>query len=324
MVPRSAAAALNAAPGGLARLASQATGDADVEGYYLSPSALGRARAPGSRGARDRARVSGGWPPPRLHPLPGPGLRLLARRPRGLPPPAGGEGRSPGGPSRNPGAWDEYRRGTVTALAVAAERTRRAASDRGLVVSAAVVPDEAQAVLAALPGLAAAGWPRPPGRGDARWPTRPTAGSSAAGRSRRGPASGAGSGSGPALAPIDSTSPGSWRGSSSPARRGPRASCSSRTSRWRSADLARLRERRRSTPAAAAGGVPAPPPEGARLALTARRRGPRSSSSSPRLSCRHPRGPPAAAPRRPRRRPRIPGRETTLGAADPRPRRSGR
>jgi uncharacterized lipoprotein YddW (UPF0748 family) len=145
MVPRSAAAsALNAAPGGLARLASHAKGDADVEGHYLSPSALG---VPEHLEAVVREIVRS-YPVDGLHldfiryPNPDYDYSTSAlesfRRLRG-------EGDLLGGPSRNPGAWDEYRRSTVTALASrlggAARRERP-----GLVVSAAVTADEAQAV----------------------------------------------------------------------------------------------------------------------------------------------------------------------------------
>ena len=145
MVPRSAAAAaLNAAPASLALLASHAKGDADVEGHYLSPSALG---VPEHLEAVVREIV-------RSYPVDGLHLDFI-RYPNpdyDYSPPAlegfrrlRGEGDLLGGPARNPAAWDEYRRSTVTALA--SRLSGAARSERpGLVVSAAVTPDEAQAV----------------------------------------------------------------------------------------------------------------------------------------------------------------------------------
>src|SRR5262245_5311882 len=145
MVPRSAAAAaLNAPPAALSRLANQAKGDADVEGQYLSPSAPG---VPEHLEAVVREivrsyRVDGlhldfiRYPNPDYDysPVALEGFRRLR-----------GEGDLLGGPARNPGAWDDYRRSTVTVLA--SRLSAAARSERpGLVVSAAVTPDEAQAV----------------------------------------------------------------------------------------------------------------------------------------------------------------------------------
>jgi uncharacterized lipoprotein YddW (UPF0748 family) len=145
MVPRaSAAAAINAPPASLARLANQARGDADVEGQYLSPSAPG---VPEHLEAVVREVVRS-YPVDGLHldfiryPNPdydySPSALEAFRRLRG-------EGDLLGGPARSPSAWDDYRRSTVTVLA--SRLSGAARSERpGLVVSAAVAPDEAQAV----------------------------------------------------------------------------------------------------------------------------------------------------------------------------------
>jgi uncharacterized lipoprotein YddW (UPF0748 family) len=126
------------------RIASRARGDADVEGYYLSPSALG---VPEHLEAVVREIVRS-YPLDGLHldfiRYPGPDYDYSPsaleafRRLRG-------EGDLLGAPSRSPAAWDDYRRSTVTVLA--SRLAGAARSERpGLVVSAAVTPDEAQAV----------------------------------------------------------------------------------------------------------------------------------------------------------------------------------
>ena len=85
MVPRAAArAALASPPSALAPLIESAR-DADVEGFYLSPSSARSRRAPRGGGARARLALSGGRPAPRLHPLSRPRLRLLAGGAPGLP-----------------------------------------------------------------------------------------------------------------------------------------------------------------------------------------------------------------------------------------------
>jgi uncharacterized lipoprotein YddW (UPF0748 family) len=146
MVPRSAAgAALSAPPKALPRLVLQAArGDADVEGYYLSPSAPGLAEHLESV-VRELLR---GYPVQGLHldfvRYPGPDYdysraALLAFAH------GGGGSNLLGLPPQNPALWDEYRRRALTALVtrlIKAAREERA----GVVVSAAVVPDEAQAV----------------------------------------------------------------------------------------------------------------------------------------------------------------------------------
>jgi uncharacterized lipoprotein YddW (UPF0748 family) len=145
MVPRSSAAAgLGTTPAGLFRLGNQARGDPDVEGQYLSPSAPGVAehleavvreivRSYAVDGLHlDFIRYPNAdydYSPNALE-----GFRRLR-----------GERDLLSGPARNPEAWDDYRRSCVTVLAsrlVAAARKERP----GIVVSAAVTPDEAQAV----------------------------------------------------------------------------------------------------------------------------------------------------------------------------------
>lgn len=146
MVPRGvAAAALQTAPGALPRLVFQAArGDADVEGYYLSPSALG---VPEHLEAMVRELVRA-YAVDGLHldfiRYPGPDYDYSPaalesfRRWRG-------QGDLLGGPARDPAAWDDFRRSTVTVLA---SRLAKAARNErpGLVISAAVTPDEAQAI----------------------------------------------------------------------------------------------------------------------------------------------------------------------------------
>ncbi len=146
MLPRAAAeAGLQAPPAGLLNLASRAKGDADLEGYYLSPSALGVSEHLEAV-VREIVRT---YPVDGLHldfiRYPGPDYDYSPsaleafRRLRG-------EGDLIGGPARDPGGWDEYRRSTVTVLA--ARLAGAARSERpSVVVSAAVTPDEAQALV---------------------------------------------------------------------------------------------------------------------------------------------------------------------------------
>jgi uncharacterized lipoprotein YddW (UPF0748 family) len=140
----SAAAALGANAATLFRLGDHAKGDPDVEGQYLSPSAPG---VPEHLEAVVREIV-------RSYPVDGLHLDFI-RYPNAdydYSPAAlegfhrlRGEGDLLGGPSRNPEAWDDYRRSCVTVLA--SRLSAAARSERpGIVVSAAVTPDEAQAV----------------------------------------------------------------------------------------------------------------------------------------------------------------------------------
>jgi uncharacterized lipoprotein YddW (UPF0748 family) len=148
MVPRAAAArALAAPPSSLMAIVGQAgRASGEAEGYYLSPSASGVAE---HLEAVVRELV-------RAYPVDGLHLDFIRypsaeydysraaleqfRHDRGV---AGVD--LLGGPARNPTAWDEYRRRTLSALArrlVKATRAERPA----LLVSAAVVPDEAAAL----------------------------------------------------------------------------------------------------------------------------------------------------------------------------------
>lgn len=146
MVPRRAARrAFTADPRGLPWLAKETRDPDDVEGQYLSPSAPGVAEHL-EAAVRD---LMGRYPvegfhldfiryPSRdydysRHALAGFARTLVA------------PGDPVTAPDRNVAAWDEYRRSVLTRLAVrlsAAAREARA----GVVVSAAVVPDEATAI----------------------------------------------------------------------------------------------------------------------------------------------------------------------------------
>jgi uncharacterized lipoprotein YddW (UPF0748 family) len=146
MVPRAAApAALSAAPGALRGLIASRR-DADTEGYYLSPSAPGAAAHLESV-VRELLR---GYPVQGLHldfiRYPGPdydwskaALSDFARR-RGR-----GEADLLGGPQADPEGFADYRREVLTGLV---ERLVRAAREErpAVVISAAVVPDEAAAL----------------------------------------------------------------------------------------------------------------------------------------------------------------------------------
>jgi uncharacterized lipoprotein YddW (UPF0748 family) len=147
MVPRSAArAALLVKPAGLAALIRRAaTSDPDVEGYYLSPS------APGVAEALEAAvlEIVRGYPVTGLHldfiRYPGPdydwsrpSLEGFARR-------TGRTGDPLAGPLQDPEGWEQYRREALTAVTERLAKSARAARP-GLLLSAAVVPDQALAV----------------------------------------------------------------------------------------------------------------------------------------------------------------------------------
>jgi uncharacterized lipoprotein YddW (UPF0748 family) len=146
MVPRAAAAgSLAAPPSALPRIVAQAArGDGDVEGYYLSPSAPGV----GEHLEAVVRELLRGYPVQGLHldfiRYPGPDYDYSRPALEGFRRTHGGSGLV-GGPAQDPAAWDAYRRDTLTALLV---RIGKAAREEqpGIVVSAAVVPDEAQAV----------------------------------------------------------------------------------------------------------------------------------------------------------------------------------
>jgi uncharacterized lipoprotein YddW (UPF0748 family) len=145
MVPRAAAArALAAPPASLIAILGQA-GRWEAEGYYLSPSAPGVAE---HLEAVVRELV-------RAYPVDGLHLDFIRypsaeydysraaleqfRLGRGA------AGDLLGGPARDPAAWDDYRRSTLSALARRLVTAARAVRP-GLLLSAAVVPDEAAAL----------------------------------------------------------------------------------------------------------------------------------------------------------------------------------
>jgi uncharacterized lipoprotein YddW (UPF0748 family) len=146
MVPKSAAtAALVASGPRRLRLVMEAgRSEGDVEGYYLSPAipAVGEHL---EAVVRELVRA---YPMDGLHldfvRYPGPDFDYSRAALEGFRHVSGGTDLL-SGPARSPVAWDDYRRQTLTALvtrlADAARRERP-----GLVLSAAVAPDEAQAV----------------------------------------------------------------------------------------------------------------------------------------------------------------------------------
>jgi len=147
MVPKSAAtAALVASNWRRLQLVMQAgRSEGDVEGYYLSP-AVARVGEHLEAVVRELVRE---YPLDGLHldfiRYPGPTYDYSKAALEGFRRSGGGGGDLLGAPERNPAGWDDYRRQLVTALATRlcdAARGQRP----GLVISAAVVPDEAQAV----------------------------------------------------------------------------------------------------------------------------------------------------------------------------------
>jgi uncharacterized lipoprotein YddW (UPF0748 family) len=146
MVPRPVAAAALAVSGPrrLRLIAEEARGEGDAEGYYLSPSIPAVADHL-ERVIRELVR---GYRLDGLHldfiRYPGPAWDYSRAALEGFR--GGGRGRDLlDAPAREPSAWDGYRRGVLTALAARLARAARA-ERRGLVLSAAVVPDEAQAI----------------------------------------------------------------------------------------------------------------------------------------------------------------------------------
>jgi uncharacterized lipoprotein YddW (UPF0748 family) len=146
MVPKSAAtAALVTSDSRRLRLILEAgRAEGDVEGYYLSPS-IPRVGDHLEGVVRELVR---GYPLDGLHldfvRYPGPTYDYSRAALEGFRRATGGSDLL-GGPSRNPAAWDDYRRRVLTALTSRLSDAARAERP-GLVVSAAVVPDEAQAV----------------------------------------------------------------------------------------------------------------------------------------------------------------------------------
>jgi uncharacterized lipoprotein YddW (UPF0748 family) len=146
MVPKSVATtALVASNWRRLQLVMQAgRAEGDVEGYYLSP-AVARVGEHLVEVVRELVRT---YPLDGLHldfiRYPGPTYDYSKAALEGFRRSGGGSDLL-GAPERNPAGWDDYRRQLVTALATRlseAARTQRP----GLVISAAVVPDEAQAV----------------------------------------------------------------------------------------------------------------------------------------------------------------------------------
>jgi uncharacterized lipoprotein YddW (UPF0748 family) len=146
MVPKSVATAALVASGSrrLQLIMQAGRAEGDVEGYYLSP-AVPRVADHLEAVVRELVREY------RLDGLhldfiryPGPTYDYSKAALEGFRRSGGGSDLL-GGPERNPAGWDDYRRQLVTALATRlcdAARTERP----GIVISAAVVPDEAQAV----------------------------------------------------------------------------------------------------------------------------------------------------------------------------------
>jgi uncharacterized lipoprotein YddW (UPF0748 family) len=149
MVPQAAAAAVLASPPGTwrDRIRDHA---GDIEGYFLSPS------APGVPAHLEQVvrEVLAAYPVDGLHLdfIRYPGLdhdySPAALQGFRAPSSAGGVFRIAellAGPANHPAEWSDYLRGRLTALTGRLSRAARLAR-RGVVVSAAVVPDEAQAV----------------------------------------------------------------------------------------------------------------------------------------------------------------------------------
>ncbi len=146
MVPKSVATAALVARGArrLELIASAGRSEGDVEGYYLSPSLPGVA-AHLEDVVREIVRA---YPVDGLHldfiRYPGPSFDYSQAALEGFRSASGGSDLL-AGPGQQPAAWDGWRRevltGLTTRLADAARRERP-----GLVLSAAVAPDEAQAV----------------------------------------------------------------------------------------------------------------------------------------------------------------------------------
>jgi uncharacterized lipoprotein YddW (UPF0748 family) len=146
MVPKSVATAALVASGArrLQLILQAGRAEGDVEGYYLSPAVpqVGDHLEAVVRELVREYRLDG------LHldfiRYPGPTYDYSKAALEGFRRSGGGTDLL-GGPERNPAGWDDYRRQLATALATRlCDAARRARP--GIVISAAVVPDEAQAV----------------------------------------------------------------------------------------------------------------------------------------------------------------------------------
>jgi uncharacterized lipoprotein YddW (UPF0748 family) len=146
MVPKSqAAAALGASgPRRLQLVAAAGRAEGDVEGYYLSPSAPGV----GERLEDVVREIVRSYPVDGLHldfiRYPGPTFDYSRAALEGFRRRMGG-GDLLAGPALHPSEWDAYRREVLSALAIRLADAARAERP-GIVLSAAVVPDEAAAV----------------------------------------------------------------------------------------------------------------------------------------------------------------------------------
>jgi uncharacterized lipoprotein YddW (UPF0748 family) len=146
MMPKSAATAALVASGPrrLRLVMDAGRSEGDVEGYYLSPAIPGVGdHLEGV--VRELVRT---YPMDGLHldfiRYPGPDFDYSRAALEGFRRASGGTDLL-GGPARNPAAWDDYRRQVLTALTTRLADAARAERP-GLVLSAAVAPDEAQAV----------------------------------------------------------------------------------------------------------------------------------------------------------------------------------
>jgi len=146
MVPRSAATAALVASGArrLRLIAETSRREGDVEGYYLSPSIP----AVGDHLERVVRELVRAYPLDGLHldfvRYPGPAWDYSKAALDGFRR-VGGGADILGAPARNPAAWDDFRRQVLTRLATSLADAGRIERP-GLMLSAAVAPDEAQAV----------------------------------------------------------------------------------------------------------------------------------------------------------------------------------
>ncbi|HXK12367.1 MAG TPA: family 10 glycosylhydrolase [Vicinamibacteria bacterium] len=146
MVPKSVATAALVSSGArrLRLIMEAGRAEGDVEGYYLSPSIPAVASHLESV-VRELVRA---YPVDGLHldfvRYPGPSFDYSRSALEGFRRVSGGNDLL-GGPGRDPSAWDEYQRQVLTALVVRLSGAARAERS-GIVLSAAVTPDEAQAV----------------------------------------------------------------------------------------------------------------------------------------------------------------------------------
>ena len=146
MVPKSVATAglVATGPRRLKLVMEAGRSEGDVEGYYLSPAAAGV----GEHLEAVVREIVRSYPVDGMHldfiRYPGPAFDWSRASLEGFRRRSGGVDLL-AGPARDPAAWDDYRRAILTALATRLADASRAERP-GIVVSAAVAPDEAQAV----------------------------------------------------------------------------------------------------------------------------------------------------------------------------------